>query len=134
MPAETPDMSMTAALGTATSKRLSVVSTELIKMYASAGSQVSSDQPQARNFRTILLKVDVLACVPLGASLSSTADAKLSGPPLSCQNCTTSHVFPNDKTSGQFVSFVYHVRMENDLLVFHQFAADLHLLTKHLCC
>ena len=70
---------MTAVLGTSTSRRLSVVLIELMKMYASAESQGSSDQPQALNFRTILLKVDVLACVLLGASLFLTADVVLLG-------------------------------------------------------
>ena len=59
-------------------------------MYASVGSQASSDQTQTRNFRTILLEVDVLACLLLGAFLYSTAGAKLSGPPSPCHNCTAS--------------------------------------------
>ena len=131
VPAETPDMSMTAALGTSTSKRLLVLSTELTKMYASAGSQASSDQPQARNFRTILLEVDVLACLSARACPRrhmQSCRARL----CRAKNCTASHVFPrplalmSDETSCQFVTFVHHVRMENDLLVFRQ-----HLLTKH---
>ena len=83
---ETSNMLMTAVLDTSTSKRLLVLSTELIRMYASEGSQASSDQPQARNFRTILLKVDVLACLLLDVFLSLTAKATLSGLPSSCQD------------------------------------------------
>ena len=45
---------------------------ESIGMSASAGSQVFSDQPQTRNFRNILIEVDVLACLLLGAFLSQT--------------------------------------------------------------
>ena len=51
---------------------VSVVSTESIKMYPSAGPQASSDQPPTRNFRTILLKVDALAGLLRGPILSST--------------------------------------------------------------
>ena len=63
VPAQTPDTSMTAVLGTSISKRLSVVSTELVRVYASAGSQASSDQQQARKFTTILLSVSMPACL-----------------------------------------------------------------------
>ena len=88
--AETMDMSMIAVIGTSTSKRLSVALTESIWSYPSAGSQASSHQPQTLNFRTILLEVDVPACPLRGTILSSTAEAKLSDPPSSCQNGATS--------------------------------------------
>ena len=59
-------------------------------MYPVAGSPASPDQPQIPSFRTILLEMDVLACLLLDAFLSLTTDAKLSGPPSSCQDCFVS--------------------------------------------
>ena len=61
-----------------------------VRRYAVARSQASPDQPQIPSFRTILLEVDVLACLLLDAFLSLTTDAKLSGPPSSCQDCFVS--------------------------------------------
>ena len=40
---------------------------------------------------------------------------------------------PNNETSCQLVSFVHHLRMRNDLPMFHQFAADLHSLAENSC-
>ena len=77
--AETPDGSMTTVLGTSTPKRLSVVSTEAIKIYTSAGSQVSSCQPQTPTFQTIRLEVGMLACFLLGVFWSLTAEGQTVG-------------------------------------------------------
>ena len=80
----------TAVLGTSSSKRWLVVSREAVKRYAVAGPQASPDQPQVPSFRTILLEVDVLACLLLlDAFLSVTSDAKLLGP-SSCPDCSAS--------------------------------------------
>ena len=77
---EIPDMFTTAVLGTSASKRLWMVSTEPVRRLAVAGSQTSPDQPadpglqDARSGRA-------------RASLFLRTDAKLSGPPSSCQDC-----------------------------------------------
>ena len=86
----TPDMFLAAVLGTSASQRLLVEPTEPVRRYAVAGSQASPDQPQIQSFRTILLEVDVLVRLLLDAFLSLTTDAKLSGPPSSCQDCLAS--------------------------------------------